>query len=115
MYLDVGVQSQIQLQFEAESQIELPDFLLVGQRSVYQTIVSFYDLLWLYNHTAINMLYSNCANLIHAVLLLAKRCVDDMLRLACWSKLSSWVLDMFLYLIGGEVSTVVQRSAKLKT
>ena len=41
MYLDVGVQSQIQLPFEAESQIELPDFLLVGQRSVYQTIVSF--------------------------------------------------------------------------
>ena len=34
MYLDVGVQSQIQLQFEAESQIELPDFLLVSQPSV---------------------------------------------------------------------------------
>ena len=30
MYLDVGIQSQIQLQFEAESQIELPDFLLVS-------------------------------------------------------------------------------------
>ena len=33
-YLDIGVQSQIQLQFEAESQIELPDFLLVSQESI---------------------------------------------------------------------------------
>ena len=29
MYLDVGVQSQIQQQFETDSQIELPNFLLV--------------------------------------------------------------------------------------
>ena len=40
MYLDVGVQMQIQLQFEAESQIELPDFLLVGQHTcTYSPIV----------------------------------------------------------------------------
>ena len=32
-YLDVGVQSQIQLQFEADSQIELPDFLVVSQHT----------------------------------------------------------------------------------
>ena len=30
MYLDIGVQTQIQLQFEADSQIELPNFLLVS-------------------------------------------------------------------------------------
>ena len=29
MYLDIGVQSQIQRQFEEDSQIELPDFFLV--------------------------------------------------------------------------------------
>lgn len=29
LYLDVGVQSQIQKQFEEDSQIQLPDFLLV--------------------------------------------------------------------------------------
>ena len=30
LYLDVGVQSQIQKQFEEDSQIQLPDFLLVS-------------------------------------------------------------------------------------
>lgn len=30
VYLDVGVQKQIQLQFEEDSQIELPHFLLVS-------------------------------------------------------------------------------------
>ncbi len=29
MYLDIGVHGQIQGQFEEESQVELPDFLLV--------------------------------------------------------------------------------------
>ena len=30
LYLDVGVQSHIQEQFENESQIELPEFILVS-------------------------------------------------------------------------------------
>ncbi len=31
VYLDIGVQGQIQAQFEDDSQIELPDFLLVRE------------------------------------------------------------------------------------
>lgn len=30
VYLDIGIQAQIRDQFEKESQIELPDFLLVN-------------------------------------------------------------------------------------
>ena len=47
----------------------------------------------------------------------SKCCVNNRPRLAiaCVWKHGLRALAMFLYLIGGEVSTVVQGSAKLKT
>lgn len=36
MYLDVGVQKQIQQQFEEDSQIQLPNFLLVSWIAIFQ-------------------------------------------------------------------------------
>ncbi len=42
MYLDIGVHGQIQGQFEEESQVELPDFLLVRKNDlVINTPISF--------------------------------------------------------------------------
>uniref|UniRef100_A0A1X7UQF4 Prolyl 3,4-dihydroxylase TPA1/OFD1 N-terminal domain-containing protein n=1 Tax=Amphimedon queenslandica TaxID=400682 RepID=A0A1X7UQF4_AMPQE len=38
VYLDVGTQSQIREQFESESQIELPDFLIVSKLVPYSGI-----------------------------------------------------------------------------
>ena len=45
MYLDIGVHTQIQEQFEDESQIQLPDFLLVNNthtNSLYYNIICIY-------------------------------------------------------------------------
>ncbi len=55
MYLDIGVYEQIQGQFEEESQVELPDFLLVRIKHV-STVSS--RCVWLYTSLVIRLTFS---------------------------------------------------------